>query len=144
MHCINKSIQRVQTSTKVAHYAHIARIPDSESHHGDSDQPQILINRSLPHCKAILKISLKYAHNFLSKGQISDWTVSMVIQIATKILSLVPFASPDPSIKFHRNLGDNILSNVKHIANRQTNIDLDKQTNTTENIVSLEERIKRI
>ena len=83
----NKSAQIVQTSlAKEAHYPHIAWIPDLKSQHGDHDHPKSsqVINRSLYHWRAILKILAKSTH-LLSNGQISDWTVSMVIQIVTKI-----------------------------------------------------------
>ena len=39
----------------------------------------------LYHCRAFLNISLKLFHTLLSNGRISCWTVSMVIQIITKI-----------------------------------------------------------
>ena len=70
---------------KAAYYLHNAWIPDLESQHGDPGHPQNLINCSLYHCRAFLKISSKSAHNMLSNGQISDWAVSMVIWITTKI-----------------------------------------------------------
>ena len=47
-------------------------IPDLKSQHGD---PNNLINCSLYHCRAILKISSKSAHNLLSNYRISDWAV---------------------------------------------------------------------
>ena len=63
---------------------HIARTPDLGSQHGDLDHPQNVINCSLYHCREILKIS-KSAHDLLGNCVISDWTVTMVIQISTKI-----------------------------------------------------------
>ena len=47
--------------------------------------PQNLMNCSMYHCRIILTILLNSAHNLLSDDHISDCTVSMVIQIATKI-----------------------------------------------------------
>ena len=40
--------------------------------------PQNLINCSLYHCRAILKLSSEFIQNVLSSDRISDWTVSMV------------------------------------------------------------------
>ena len=53
----NKSNQKVQTLAKVAHYHHIARIPDLESEHIDPDHLKNLINCLLYHRRAILNIS---------------------------------------------------------------------------------------
>ena len=39
------------------HYIHITQIPNLESQHGEPDHPKNLINCSLYHCRAILKIS---------------------------------------------------------------------------------------
>ena len=69
---------------KTAHYPHIAWIFELESRNGDPDHLKI-INYSLCHCRAILKISSKSAHNLFSNGQILALAVSMVIQITTKI-----------------------------------------------------------
>ena len=95
-----------------------AQIHDLESQHGDSYHPKNLINFITAELSdSILKISSKSSHNLLSNDRISDWAVSMVIQIITKIKSLIPFATPDPNIKFHRNVHI-FFSNV---SNRQTN-----------------------
>ena len=64
---------------------HIARIPNMETQHGDPDHTKNSINCSLYLCWAILKFSSKCTYNFFSNGQISDWTVSMVIWIAIKL-----------------------------------------------------------
>ena len=63
----------------------IVRIHDLESQLGDPDHPQNLINCSPYHCRAIPKISSKSTNNLLSNGQISHWTLSIVIRITTKI-----------------------------------------------------------
>ena len=67
-----KSPQRAQTSAKLRHKSHIARIPDSESQHGDPDHPKNLINCSLYHYRAIMKTASNSAHNWWSNGRISD------------------------------------------------------------------------
>ena len=59
---------------------------DLESQHGDPDHPQNLLNCPLYHCTAILRISLKSTQHLLGNGRISNWTVGMVIWIATKNL----------------------------------------------------------
>ena len=56
-----------------------------ECQHGDPDHPKYLINCSLCHCSAILKISQSSTHNLLNNDLVSDWKVSMVIWITTKI-----------------------------------------------------------
>ena len=53
---------------------------------------KLLIDFSLYHCRAILKFSSKSAYNLLYNGWISNWTISMVIQITTRMKSLVPFS----------------------------------------------------
>ena len=58
---------------------------DLESLHSDSNHINNLINCSFYHCRAILKISSKSTRNLLSNGRISDWTISIVNRIATKI-----------------------------------------------------------
>ena len=83
---MNKSTQRaLTTSAKAAHYSYIAWTPDLESQHGDPDHPENLISYSLYHCSVTLKCSSKCAHNLLSKCWISDWAVSMEIQIAVPL-----------------------------------------------------------
>ena len=89
--CWYKSTQRVQISDKAA------QIRDLESQYPDHSKN--LINCSLYCCRAILTIASKCNHNLLSNGRISNWAVSMMIWIATKIKSLVVFVTPDPSIK---------------------------------------------
>ena len=73
-----------------------------------SRSPHNIINCSLHNGRAILKFSSKSVQNLLSNGWISGWAVSMVrhgmVQITTKIWSLVPFSTPYPSITLHRNL----------------------------------------
>ena len=81
----NKNTQRAQITDTAAHYPHIARIHDLDSQHCDPDHPKNLINCSLYHCRAILKILSKSSHNLLSNGWIADWAVRMVIWIATKM-----------------------------------------------------------
>ena len=100
--------------------------------------PKHSINYSFYHCRAILKISSKFAHNLLTNCRISNWAVSIVIQIATQIESLVPFTTPNPSIKFHCNLFITFFNNV---ANKQTHKETNKQINTTEDTISLSEII---
>ena len=95
--------ETVDLLVQAAHYLHIARILDLKNQHGDQDHPKYLINCSLHHCRAILKFSLQSVHNLLSNSRILDWAVNIVIQITTKIYSLVPFTTPDPFIKFHCN-----------------------------------------
>ena len=70
---VNESTQTAQTSAKEAYYL-IARTPDLESQHGNPDHPKNFINCSQYHCRAILKISSKSAHNLLRNGWISNWT----------------------------------------------------------------------
>ena len=50
-----------------------------------------------------LKASSKSANNLLSNDQISNWAVSMMIEIVTKS-SHISFTTPVSSIKFHQNL----------------------------------------
>ena len=90
-------------------------------------------SRSAQNFNHLLRVSLqscpenviKSVHNLLNNCWISDWTVNMVILIATKIWSLIPFTTLDPSIKFYRNLLITFLSNV---ANRLTNWQTERQT----------------
>ena len=122
----NTRALRAQTFlAKTAHNPHIAKIPDLESQHGDSDQLKNLISCSLYHCRVFLKISSKCAHNLLSNGWISNWTVSMVIRIATKNLITFFLLPWTPKMKFHRNLF--ITFWVMLLTDRQTN----KQTSAT-------------
>ena len=69
---------------KAAHYPHVERICDLESQHSDPDHPNNLINYSLCHGRAIVKMSSKSAHNLVSNDH-SVCTVIIVIWIATKI-----------------------------------------------------------
>ena len=75
-----------------------------------------LINCALYHCRAILKISYKSAHNLLSNGQIGDPDCDQNLITCT-------FYHPGPLHKVSVQSIHNILSNV---ANRQKN----RQTNT--------------
>ena len=60
-------IDQDETSlAKAVHYPHIAWIPDLESRHSDPDHSKNLINCSLYHCRAILKISSNAIYNLLS------------------------------------------------------------------------------
>ena len=82
---------------------HHARVSGNNSPQSLRISKRYISNCSLCHCRAILTISSKSAYMQLSNGQISDWAISVVIWIATKIYSLVPFTIPDPSIKFYCN-----------------------------------------
>ena len=55
---------------KADHYAHNARIPNLVSKHSDPNHLKNCTNCSMYHCKAILKISSKSAHNCWSNGRI--------------------------------------------------------------------------
>ena len=68
---MNKSTQTAQFLAKAAHYPYIAQLPDLDSQSGDPDHPKN-VNCSLYHCRAILKIALKFVHNLLSNCQVFD------------------------------------------------------------------------
>ena len=92
------------------------------SQHGDPDQLKNLINCFLFHCRAILKILSKSAHNFLNNGRISDWTSQHGDPDCHQILKRFSFYQPESLHKILLQSVHNLLSNV---ANRQT----DRQTN---------------
>ena len=96
----DKSAQGAHTSTKAARHPHIAHICDFNSQHGDPDHSKKLFSCSLYYYRAVLKMLLKSTNSLFSNGRISDWTVSIVIQITTKLESFVPFTTPGPSIIF--------------------------------------------
>ena len=92
----------MQISLATADYPRMALLPNLESQHGDLDHPKKLINCSLYHCRAKLKIS--------SNTLIVCWLMTGFRLGSQHIdpdhyqnLILVSFTTPDPSTKFHCN-----------------------------------------
>ena len=128
---------------------------------------QNLMNRYCYHSRGILTISSKPAHNLLSNGWISDWTVSMVNQIIIKSIHLFLLPPLTPPLDFIAIRS--LLFELCLLTNRQKDKQKDKQTNqcygkhhllcmwptgyivglkiktnVIENIISLVERTKRL
>ena len=76
---VNKSTKRMQTSAKVAHYPHIARIPNLASQHCDPDHPQNLFKLFLVSLQSYPEHFIKTTD--LCNGRISNWIASMVIRV---------------------------------------------------------------
>ena len=127
----NKSTLRAQISAKAAH------CPDSQFRESAwwSRSHKNFINCSWYHCRAILKFSSKSTHNLLSYGWISYWTSQCGDPDHHQITC--SFYHPGPSIKFHSN--SFITFWVMLLTDKHTN----RQTNATENIISLLEIRRR-
>ena len=97
-----RPLRERRSPIKAAHFPQMAQNSNLECQDSNPDYPPNLINCSLYHCRAYPE-NVSKIQNLVSNGWIFNWAISMVIQIVTKISSLVPFTTPDPSIKFHCN-----------------------------------------